>query len=208
VLSASRPRRRRTSPSTRSSSSAHRQWSLADLDFSKLGSLNLIVVQFDRPLLPFDFLEEVRSLFDNALVRPDAHMLLNKDKDGNISGMEGSGLHEEEDTVALNAILAALANRSLGAPERARGKEMAAIRAAAAGDFGLPIAEIKAIADKLPPGHSAIVALFENVWERRLKEITKKYGGGLTRQELIAPDALARAMTAPAAAGKKAKASP
>ena len=52
---------------------------------------------------------------------------------------------------------------------------------------------MRKIADKLLAGHSAIILLFENVWERKLKDIAKRHGGSLIEQRLISPSGLAKA---------------
>ncbi len=166
---------------------------LSNIDFARMGSLNLIIVQFRGFVLPFDFLNELRDIWKSEHVRPDAYIFLRKDKDGNVSGMEGSSLQEEEDVIAVNALLAAIASRSLGTPELARTKAESAIKAAAAGDLGLSAGDIQKIAEKLPPDHSAVIGLFENVWERRFREVAKRYGGGVIGQRLISPEALAKA---------------
>jgi hypothetical protein len=49
------------------------------------------------------------------------------------------------------------------------------------------------MAQKLPPDHSAIIGLFENVWERRFKEVAEKHAGAVINQRLISPEALAKA---------------
>ena len=38
------------------------------------------------------------------------------------------------------------------------------------------------IARKLPPEHSAIIVLLENVWERKFKAVAQKHGGALVNQ--------------------------
>ena len=53
------------------------------------------------------------------------------------------------------------------------------------------MADIKAIGKKLRRNRSAIIVLFENTWERRLKEVAAKYGGGVSRQQTMSPEALA-----------------
>ena len=116
---------------------AGRGFSLAALDFQKFGSLNLIITQFPRVLLPYDFLHELKDIWADGSIRPVAYIFLRKDKDGNVSGMEGSHLGEDDDVAAINAVIAALASRSVGSPELARSKAETAVRAAAAGDFGL-----------------------------------------------------------------------
>jgi predicted double-glycine peptidase len=166
---------------------------LASLDFRKMGSLNLMITQFRGFLLPYDFLNELRDLWKNAGVRPNAFIFLRKDKEGNISGMEGSGLQEDEDATAINAVVAALASRSIGSVGSRRSEIESAVESAAAGDFGLSAADIQRMAQKLPPDHSAIIGLFENVWERRFKEVAEKHAGAVINQRLISPEALAKA---------------
>ena len=166
---------------------------LSTIDFGKLGSLNLIVTQFRGLLLPFDFLDELRDLWKNDAIRPNAFIFLCKDRDGNVSGMQGSGLQDEGDTIAFNALMAAVTSSSLGGPELARSKAEAAAKAAASGDFGLSADDVRRIAERLPPDHSAIIGLFENVWERRFKEVVGKHAGQVTNQRLISPEALAKA---------------
>jgi hypothetical protein len=48
----------------------------------------------------------------------------------------------------------------------------------------------------LPPEHSALIVLFENVWERRLSEIAEKYDGAIINQKLVTSDAVAKAASA------------
>ncbi len=175
---------------------------LSGIHFEQLGSLNLIVTQFRGVLLPYDFLTELHDIWSSGNIRPDAFILLRKDKDNNVTGMEGSRLQEGEDVAAINAVLAAITSRSVGSPESARSKAEAAIRAAAEGDFGLSASDIQRIAQKLPADHSAIIVLFENVWERRFKEVAKKYDGVVVGQRLISPAALANAASGLAAAGQ------
>jgi predicted double-glycine peptidase len=163
------------------------------LDFSKFGSLNLIVTQFDRYLLPFDFLDEIQSIWQDGNVRPNAFIFLRRDGDGNLSGMEGSRLEEGEDIVAMNAAIAAITERSRGTPERASSSAHFAIKSASEGDFGLPADELKRIGEKLPPNHSAVIAIVENVWEQKLRDIAKRYSGRVINQQLMSSDDVAKA---------------
>jgi hypothetical protein len=167
--------------------------SMPALDFQKFGSLNLIVARFRGYLLPYDFLTEVKETLKNQLIRSNAFILLRKDGDGNISGLEGSDLDDEQEAVAMNAVIAAIAQRSLGGPARTGSNIEHAIEAAAQGDFGLGAGEIREIAKKLPPEDSALIVLFENVWERRFREIAEKYDGRIINQSLVTSDALAKA---------------
>jgi uncharacterized protein len=163
------------------------------LDFEKFGSLNLMVVQFPRILRPYDFIDELKDIWADGNVRPDAFIFLRKDGEGNVTGMEGSRLTEDDDIASVNAVLAAIVARSIGSPEQARSKVEAATGAAAAGDFGLSADDIHLVARKLSPGHSAIIVLFENVWERKFKAVAHKHGGALVSQRLLTSEALAKA---------------
>jgi predicted double-glycine peptidase len=164
---------------------------LAELVFRNLGSLNLMIAQFPRHLYPYDFLNELQEIWTAGNVRPDAFMFLRRDRNGELMGMEGSRLHDAEDIASINAVLAAMLARSIGTPEMAGAKAAEAVAAANAGDFGLSRDDMHSIAQNLPAGHSAIIILFENVWERRFREIAANHGGSLVAQRLISPDRMA-----------------
>ncbi len=168
---------------------------ISELDLASLGSLNLVVMQFPGAFMPYDFLSGLRDIWDSGHVRPNAFILLRKDKNGAIAGMEGGRVTEEGDVAATNAVLAAIANRSIGRPQATRSKMKSAIDAAAEGDFGLAAADIKRIGKKLPRDHSAIIILFENTWERRLKQVAAAHGGAMSAQRMITPEMLAAAVS-------------
>jgi uncharacterized protein len=188
----------------RAEHSAAERPDIASLKFGEMGSLNLIVTQFEGFLLPFDFLEEMRDLWTSPLIRPKAYLFLRKDKDGNLSGIEGGALQEDQDASAINALLAVIADQSVGQAPSRKTRMEAAMAAAADGDFGLSIDDIERIAEKLPPGHSAMAALFENLWERRFRAVAKKHAGTVTNQRLVTPDALAKAVSDLSVAGRPA----
>jgi hypothetical protein len=78
-------------------------------------------------------------------------------------------------------------------PELASCKAESAVAAAAAGDFGLTANDMQALAQKLHPNESAIVILFENVWERRFRDAAKARGGEVLNQRLISSKGLVEA---------------
>jgi len=144
-------------------------------------------------LLPYDLLDELRDVWKSQEVRPSAYILLRKDHAGNVFGMQGSGLEDEEDIAAINALIAALTSRGLGPAQSARERAEAAMKAAAAGDVGLSAEDFRAIARNLPPDTTVIIGLFENAWERRFKAAAARYGGAVVNQQLVSPEALAQA---------------
>lgn len=165
---------------------------LSGLESGRLGSLNLIVTQFEGFVLPYDFVEDLKDILTSGVIRPDAFIFLRKDAEGRVMAVEGGRLQEDEDIAEINTVIAALAGLSGGDAETARTAAAAAAQAAAGGDFGLSTDELKRIADKLPPEHSAIIVLFENLWERKFREVAAKYAGTVINQRLIGADQLAR----------------
>jgi predicted double-glycine peptidase len=171
---------------------SERKPDVSQLDYSTFGSLNLVVTEFDRYLLPFDFLDAIQSIWQDGSVRPNAFIFLRRDGGGNLSGMEGGRLEEGKDIVPMNAAMAAIIETSLGTPERAGASAFAAINNAAEGDFGLPLSELKRIAERLPANHSAVIGIFENVWERSLRKVAEHYGGKVIKQQLMSPEEITK----------------
>jgi hypothetical protein len=142
-------------------------------------------------LLPYPFISELRELWAGGIVRPDAYIFLRKEEDGKVAAIEGGNLEEAEDRPEVNAVLAAIAGLVRGASEEAAAGAVVAVREAGA-DFGLSTGELQRIADKLPPGHSAVIVLVENLWERKFREAVAKHNGSLISQRWYGADSLAR----------------
>jgi uncharacterized protein len=172
------------------------------LDFASLGSMNLLVAQFEGYLLPYPFISELRELWAGGTVRPDAYLFLRKDADGNITAMEGGNLEEAEDRPEVNAVLAAIAGLARGATEEAAAGAAAAAREAGA-DFGLSAEELHRIADKVPPSHSVFIVLVENLWERKFREALARHNGSMISQRWYGADSLARLGERLAASGAR-----
>ena len=177
--------------------------SLASLDFSRFGSLHLLTIRFPRHILPFDFMNEANPFLTDGNVRPIAFICLRKDGDGRLSGIEGGRLDDDEDIMATNAIIAAIASRRLGMPHFAISKAKQAVAAAGAGDFGLSAADLRALGETLPAGHSAIVLVLENTWERKLRALSAKHGGAIVNERVMSSQELAESAKALAEAGRQ-----
>nr|MCU0564930.1 DUF1269 domain-containing protein [Desulfobacterales bacterium] len=118
-----------------------------------------------------------------------------------VAAIEGGNLEEAEDRPEVNAVLAAIAGLAGDTTEEAVAGAAAAAREAGA-DFGLSAAELHLIADKLPPGHSAVIVLVENLWERKFREALGRHNGKLINQRWYGADSLAR-LGARLAAGQR-----
>jgi predicted double-glycine peptidase len=169
------------------------EFDVSRLDFRKLGSINLLVTLFDREFLPFDLMDELRSIWESGDVRPAAFIMLRKDKRGRLSAMEGGRVQDgDADLAEVNTLIAAVAAQSISGPHMVRSAIEAAAQAAAKGDFGLSKGELAGIAEKLPNDHSAIILFVENVWERKLKAETAKFGGKVITQRMVSSETIAR----------------
>jgi hypothetical protein len=162
-------------------------------------------MQFPGVLLPYDFLTELSDIWASGQVRPNAFILLRKDKNGAVTGMQGGRAEDADDVAASNALVAAIASQSIGGKASAASKMDSALKAAAEGDFGLSLSDMRAIARKLPRDHSAVVVLVENVWERKLNEAVARCDGAVVRQRLIPAAAVADAIRKVASAGRSAR---
>jgi predicted double-glycine peptidase len=165
--------------------------SLPAINFENLGSVSIVTIRFAGTLLPYDFMAEIKESLPREMVRADAFVMLRKDKAGRLSAVEGGLVEDEQELLQINALIGAIAGQGLAAPGAARSRAEAALEAAAAGDFGLSSADLKELGERVAPGQSMIVILFQNLWERRLKEIAGRHGGALVAQRFISSEALA-----------------
>jgi len=152
-------------------------------------------VSFPEHLLPFDFLDDLRSwLVDNEeILRPDAFILMRKDAEGLVSAMQGGRLRDDQDVLEVNALIAAMATQTMaGSADQVLSSMQAALRAASSGDFGFSASDLRRRAERLLPGHSEIIIMFENVWERRFRDTVRRHNGTVTDQRLMPAATIAR----------------
>jgi hypothetical protein len=128
------------------------------------------------------------------LLRAAAFVFLRRDAQGRLAGFEGGQLEEEWEIRQVNALIAALASQALDAPlaGQKKAKVAAALAAASTGDFGLSLADLHRLGERLAPRQSLMVILMENLWERTLGEIVARHDGQLAGQRLIPAASLAR----------------
>jgi hypothetical protein len=168
------------------------QIDLSKLDFSKIPPLQLVFIEFKGEVLPYDIMEVARPIWEKGFIRPAAFLFLRKDKDGKLTAMEGGNLQEEEEAIEIDALVAVMSGLRLGSHESAKGRAEEAVKAASRGDFGVSVGDIKKFGERLPPGSSAVVVLFEHLWATKLRDVIRSFGGAVVNQELITPDTLAR----------------
>jgi predicted double-glycine peptidase len=161
---------------------------LAGLESGRFGSLTLLVTRFEGPILPFDFVAELKEVLGTGMVRPDAFIFLRLDAEG-LTAVQGGRVEEEGECMTIDALLGVLAGLAEGVDVTREAVESAR-QNASLGDFGLSATHLKRIAANLQPGESAIIVLFENVWERKFREIAARHRGTVINQRLIGSETL------------------
>lgn len=162
------------------------------LDFSEIGPLHLIAIEFQGELMPYDLIEKMKSTWESGIVRPIAAVVLSKDKDGKLTAMEGGGNISGDEMIEMAAVVAAVAGLQLGGQKDAESMVKAAVKEALIGDFGLSEELIRQRGKELAPNSSAFIVLFEHRWAKKFKDIAiREYGGTVVNQRIISDEDIA-----------------
>ena len=150
-----------------------------------LGPVQMLVVGFDDPKFTGEIAEELRRLRDDDVIRLIDVLAVWKDSDGVVEAVQASDLSLEE-AEAFGATVGALIGVGLAGEE---GAELGAAAGAAAGQDGHVIAdeEMFDIADSIPNGSAAAIALIEHRWAIPLKEAIGRAGGSPLSDAWIHP---------------------
>jgi len=134
------------------------------------GPVQVLVVGFDQPTFSGEVLAEFARLRDAGIVRLVDVLVVSRTEDGALETVEIS------DTVGAN--LGGLAAEVLARPEGAVDGEVDAADVDAASMWSL--------ADAIPIGGTAAVALIEHVWAAPLSAAIQRAGGTLLEETWLA----------------------
>src|SRR3954463_16650180 len=133
------------------------------------GPMQMLVVSYEGTELSPEVAAGLKRLREHDIVRLIDVLVVSKADDGTITAVEGTDLTPDEST-ELGAIAGALIG--LGAAG-AEGAEIGALAGAEAGaDAGGPLLqdEVWYVADAIPPGSRAAVAILEHRWAIGLRD--------------------------------------
>jgi uncharacterized membrane protein len=135
----------------------------------------MLVVGFDDPKFTGEIRNELTRLRENDVIRLIDVLAVWKDADGRIEAVQASDLSLGE-AEELGAVVGALIGVGLAGEE---GAELGAAAGAAAGEDGHLIDEDEMwdIAETIPNGSAAAIALIEHRWAIPLKEAIGRAGG-------------------------------
>src|SRR6266540_3814092 len=142
----------------------------------EFGPVQMLVVGFENGKFSGEILAELRRLREHDIVRLVDLLFVAKDDDGEIEAVEHSDLAEDE-AEAFGALAGALMGMGAAGEE---GAEAGAALGAAAVDERVSVInpeDVWYLADAIPAGTSAGVALLEHRWAIPLRDAIERAGG-------------------------------
>jgi uncharacterized membrane protein len=153
------------------------------------GPMQLVVIGFGHAMLPLDFVNRLRRLRDQDVVRLVDALFVAKDDHGGLTAIMAIDIGEDE-AVLLGTLAGALFGDGT---LREKGIDLAAevgSLAAEEGLFGLSVDDINEIADRIPRGTAAAFILIEHLWATGLQEAVRNADGTVIAQGWITPATL------------------
>jgi uncharacterized membrane protein len=155
-----------------------------------IGPLQLLVIGLEQPALDGRILDSLLDVRDEGMIRIVDMLGVYKDEEGNIIAAQVSDLSLDE-AVTYGAWVGALIG--LGAGGEA-GMEAGAVMGALVSEmeyeYGLDEEALDTIADDIPPGGAAILAVIEHRWAIPFRDAVRSQGGLLIAQDFLNPESL------------------
>jgi uncharacterized membrane protein len=154
----------------------------------EFGPVQMLVVGFEHGKFEGEILAELKRLRDLDIIRLVDLLFVNKDDDGEIVTVELSDLSQGE-SMEFGALAGALLGLGGDGEE---GAEAGAVAGAAAMEDGRAFSDqdVWFVADTIPPGTSAGIALIEHRWAIPLREAIQRAGGVPLADEWVHPEDL------------------
>ena len=132
------------------------------------GPMQMLVVSYEGTELSPEVAAELKRLREHDIVRLVDLLVVSKAEDGTVTALETSDLTADEST-ELGAIAGALVGLGAAGEEGAEVGALAGAEAAADGGSLLE-GEVWYVADAIPPGSRAAVAILEHRWAIGLRD--------------------------------------
>jgi uncharacterized membrane protein len=153
----------------------------------EFGPVQILVVGFQETNFQGEVLDELKRLTEAGIVRLVDLAVVSKDTDGEVAAVELSGLSAEE-SAELGALVGAMIGLGMDGEE---GMEAGAIAGAEAAEEGfIGEEEVWSIADAIPMGTTAAVALIEHRWAIPLRDAIRRAGGVALADSWVHPEDL------------------
>ncbi len=150
-----------------------------------IGPVQLLVVSFHQPNFTGEIVEELRRLRDNDVIRLIDALVVQKGEDGTLAALQWSDLSIEE-AEGMGAVVGALIGVGLGGEVGMEAGALAGMEAGADGHL-IDDSEVWDIADSIPNGSAAAMALIEHVWAAPLRDAIARAGGVPVSDDWVHP---------------------
>jgi uncharacterized membrane protein len=164
-----------------------------------VGPVQVLVVGFGEDRFTGEIIPELERLREHDVIRMIDLLLVHKNEGGDLTVLEHSDLNREE-RMEFGAFVGALVGFGAGGEDEA---EEAAIAGAAEFESGQMFddADVWYLADAIPEGTSAAIALIEHRWAIPLREKIRAAGGVPLADQWVHPEDLIAIGLAAAEAG-------
>jgi uncharacterized membrane protein len=154
-------------------------------DVMPYGPIQMLVLEFDRTQFEGEIMPELRRLRDDGMVRLIDLLFVTKQENGEIELMQRSDLTTDE-AIEFGAMIGALVGLGMESEDDAAS---ALVAGAMEGEDGHIIDETEVwyLADAIPAGSSAAVALIEHRWAIPLRDKIVNAGGIALADEWLHP---------------------
>jgi uncharacterized membrane protein len=150
-----------------------------------LGPVQMLVVGFTGDRFTGEILAELKRLADEDVVRLVDLMVVRKDASGEVESLQQSDLSEDE-AMEFGAIVGALMGFGADGEEGAMAGAEAGAEALADGHV-FDDDEKWFLADAIPEGQAAAIALLEHRWAIPLRAAIERAGGKVVADEWVHP---------------------
>ena len=158
----------------------------------EFGPVQVLVIGFEDGKFSGEILAELRRLREHDIVRLIDLLFVAKDRDGEIEAVDHSDLSRDE-SEAFGALAGALLGMGAAGAEGAESGAALGAIAANERDSIINPDEVWYVADAIPPGTSAGIALLEHRWAIPLRDAIERAGGETIVDSWIHPQDLVAA---------------
>ena len=149
------------------------------------GPVQMLVLEFDRTRFDGEIMPELERLKDDGVIRLIDLLFVTKTEEGELDVIQTSDLSKDE-AMDFGAMVGALVGLGTGDEEESMSTALAGSLEAEDGHI-LDETEVWYLADAIPPGSSAAVALIEHTWAIPLRDKIVQAGGIALADEWIHP---------------------
>ncbi len=155
-----------------------------------VGPVQMFVIGLDNDKLRGQVARELHRASEKGNIRILDVLAIQRTNQGGVVSLGGSDLSPDQ-RMEYGAIIGGL--MGFGATGTEEGLEVGAEVGAekfATHNFGLTADDIQAMAQDVPPGTTAVIALIEHLWAIPLKEAVEDAGGVVLAQGMVRPESL------------------